>query len=315
MRRILAVVAAAALGLAACAPAARDSGGVDRVVVVATTSVLADLVAQVGRERVDVRALVPAGGEPHTFDPSPSDVTRLEDAVLVVQNGLGLDDWLADLVADAGTEAPIIVLGEDLEGVEYRSAGAHEAHEETEAEHEAGLGADETLDPHLWLNVAYAALYVDRIEDALAAADPPGAEAYAANSDAFRAELGELDQYAREKLGAIPAERRKVVSFHEAFVYFADAYGLTIVDTVVDAPGQDPSAGAVAALIDEIERSGAAAILAEAQFPTDLVDRIAEETGATVVADLYSDSLGPPPADSFVGMIRADVDAIAGALR
>jgi ABC-type Zn uptake system ZnuABC Zn-binding protein ZnuA len=263
-----------------------------------------------------VRALVPAGGEPHTFDPSPSDVTRLEDAGLVVQNGLGLDDWLADLVADAGTEAPIIVLGEDLEGVEYRSAGAHDEHEEPEQHpEESGHGAEDALDPHLWLNAAYAALYVERIADALADADPLGAEAYGANGDAFSAELGELDRYARETLGAIPAERRKVVSFHEAFGYFADAYGLTIVDTVVDAPGQDPSAGAVAALIDEIELSGAAAILAEAQFPTDLVDRIAEETGATVVADLHSDSLGPPPADTFVGMLRADVDAIAAALR
>jgi ABC-type Zn uptake system ZnuABC Zn-binding protein ZnuA len=315
MRRIVAVVAAAALGMAACAPAGRDSGGDDRLVVVATTSVFADLVAQVGRERVDVRALVPAGGEPHTFDPSPSDVTRLEDAALVVQNGLGLDDWLGGLVTDAGTEAPIVVLGEHLEGVQYRSAG-DDAHEGTEGHpRESGHAAEGAIDPHLWLNVAYAALYVERIADALAEADPPEADVYAANADALLAELGELDRYARETLGAIPASRRKVVSFHEAFGYFADAYGLTIVDTVVDAPGQEPSAGAVAALIDEIERTGATAILAEAQFPTDLVDRIAEETGATVVADLHSDSLGPRPADTFVGMLRADVDAIAAALR
>jgi zinc/manganese transport system substrate-binding protein len=106
-----------------------------------------------------------------------------------------------------------------------------------------------------------------------------------------------------------------VVSFHEAFGYFASAYGLTIVETVVDAPGQDPSAGEVAALIDEVRTAGVSAILAEAQFPADLVERIAEETGVTVVADLHSDSLGDPPADSYLGMLRADVDAIAAALR
>lgn len=303
-----------ALVLAACGlpgAGASASPGDEQLEVVATTTVIADLVSNVGGERVTVAALVPPGGEPHTFDPSPSDVTRLESAGVVFANGLGLDEWLADLVTDAGTAASIVELGEDLPGVEYREASAHEeaeAHEE-EAAHEEGL------DPHVWLNVAYAKSYVERIGDELAAVDPDGGEIYRANADAYAAELDELDAYARDTLTTIPEEARAVVSFHEAFGYFADAYGLRIVDTVVEAPGQDPSAGEVAALVDEIRANGVRAILAESQFPTDLVDRIAEETGATVVADLYSDSVGEPPVDTYVAMIRFDVDAIAEALR
>jgi ABC-type Zn uptake system ZnuABC Zn-binding protein ZnuA len=312
-RQRIAAVAALALVLVACRPGLGGPAIADdeRLEVVATTTVIADLVSNVGGERVAVAALVPPGGEPHTFDPSPSDVTRLESAAIVFANGLGLDDWLADLVSDAGTEAPIVELGEDLPGVEYRDAAAHEEG----AEHEEDAAPAEGIDPHVWLNVAYARAYVERIADELSAIHPDGAEAYRANAEAYAEELDELDAYARDTLGAIPADGRAVISFHEAFGYFADAYGLTIVDTVVDAPGQDPSAGEVAALIDEIRANDVRAILAESQFPTDLVDRIAEETGVVVVADLYSDSVGEPPIDTYVAMISFDVDAIAGALR
>ncbi len=125
--------------------------------VVATTTVFADLVAQVGGDRVSVRSLVPAGGEPHTFDPRPSDVTAFKDADLVVMNGLGLDDWVVNLMSDAGSEAPVIALAEDLPGADYIAGG------------EAG-----GTNPHLWLNVAYAIGYVDRIEAALSEVYPEG---------------------------------------------------------------------------------------------------------------------------------------------
>ena len=264
----------------------------------ATTTVFADLVHEVGGDRVSVRSLVPAGGEPHTFDPRPSDVTAFVDADLVVMNGLGLDDWVVDLMNEASSEAPVVRLAEDLPGADYIT--------DTE---ESGTN------PHLWLNVAYAIAYVDRIAASLAEVDPDGAEGYAQRAAGFVAELEDLDMFARDQLAAIPAERRRVVSFHDAFPYFAAAYGLEIVGTVVQAPGQDPSAGQVAALIDAIRESGAQAILSEDQFPSDLVDQIAAETGVAVVADLYSDSLGDAPGDSFVGMVRWDVERIAEALR
>lgn len=260
--------------LVACS-AGTGGGNGSRLQVVTTTTVLADFVRNVGGALVEVHPLVPPGAEPHTFEPVPSDVTRIESAAIVFANGLGLDAWITELVSAAGTSTPIIFVGEDLPGVDYRQAAPPE----------------EGTDPHVWLNVAYAIGYVARIADELAAVDPSGAEAYRAGAERYRAELEQLDAYARDTLGAIPEANRSVVSFHEAFGYFAAAYGLTVVDTVVDAPGQDPSAGEVAALIDEIRASGVRAILAEAQFPTALVERIGEETGATVVAGLFSDSL------------------------
>jgi manganese/iron transport system substrate-binding protein len=265
--------------------------------VVTTTTVFADLVRQVGGSAVDVQSLVPKGGEVHTFDPTPTDVGRVATAGLVVANGLGLDDWLAALARDAGTNAPLVKLAEQLPGVTYL---------------EGDGGA--TPNPHLWMNVAYAEAYVDRIAAALTAADPTQAAVFAAGASACRARLVALDTEIRTRLGTVPAADRNVVSFHDAFPYFAAAYGLHVVGSIVSAPGQDPSAGTVAALVAAIRANGVKLILAEAQFSPKLAAAVSGETSATVVTDLYTDSLGNAPADTYEGMIRSDVDRILGVI-
>ena len=271
----------------------------DAIDVVATTTVLADLVHQVGGTRVNASSLVPPGGEVHTFDPTPADIARVADADLVITNGLGLDDWVEDLARDSGSQAPIVALGEDLEGVTYLE----------------GDGQGGTANPHLWMDVGNAIRYVERIGDQLAAVDAAQASVYEAGAASYVERLTALDDSARQEIGAIPAERRKVVSFHDAFPYFAEAYGLEIVGTVIDAPGQDPSAGEIADLIDAIRASGATALFGEAQFNPQLAQTVAEEAGITVVTDLYTDSLGEPPADTYEGMIRWDVERVVGALQ
>jgi len=297
------LVAIAALLLAACGPA-RDAGpgqptpAPDALRVVATTTIFADLVREVGGTAVSVESLVPKGGEVHTFDPTPSDVQRVTGARLIFANGLGLDDWLTSLAAEAGASAPVIQLAEDLPGVAYLGGGQ----------------PGEPPNPHLWLNVAYAAKYVDRIEQALSAADPVHASEFHAAADAYRATLTALDSEIRSRLTALPAASRVVVSFHEAFPYFASAYGLTIVGSIVDAPGQDPSAGTLANLIARIRSSGARAVFAEAQFSPKLAETIAGETGIEVVTDLHTDSLGDAPADTYVGLMRSNVDRVVSAL-
>lgn len=302
MSRALVLVLVALL-VAACGGGSDASPApAGTVRVVATTTVFADLVAQVGGDRVQVDSLVPKGGEVHTFDPKPSDVRRIADADLVVLNGLGLDDWLRSLVDDAGTKAPVIALGEQLDGVTYLQGEAED-------------GGGEAVNPHVWMNVAYGSLYAARIADALAAADPDGAATYRANLAAYQARLAELDAYARAQLGAIPAADRTVVSFHDAFPYFAAAYGLTIDGSIVSAPGQDPSAGEVAKLVAAIRSGGVRAIFAEAQFSDDLVRTIADETGAAVVSSLYTDTLGDAPVDTYEGMMRWNVDEVVKALR
>ena len=302
------VALAAAILVAACGQggdaspsSAADDGAVN---VVATTTIFADMVRQVGGDRVRVDSLVPKGGEVHTFDPTPSDVRRVTDADLIVRNGLGLDDWLAGLVRDAGTDAPVVALADDLEGVTLLQGAAHEGEEV----------AGEEVNPHLWLNVAYAARYAERIAEALTAADPGGAGAYADGLAAYRETLAELDEYAKTEIGAVPEANRTVVAFHDAFPYFAAAYGLTIDGTIVDAPGQDPSAGEIADLVAAIRANGVAAIFAEAQFNDDLVTTIANETGVPVVTNLYTDTVGDAPLDTYEQVMRWNVDQVVAAL-
>jgi ABC-type Zn uptake system ZnuABC Zn-binding protein ZnuA len=294
---VLPPVVVVALLVAACGVGVQSAGAPDDTLrVVATTTVLGDLIAQVGGDRVEVSSLVPPGGEVHTYDPTPSDLRAVAEADLVVMNGLGLDDWLRPIVEDSGSSAPIVVLAEDLTGVRYLA------------------GEGEAVNPHLWLDVRNAMRYVERIVEALATADPTNAEAYRADGTVYLDRLDSLDAWARERIASVPEDDRTVVSFHEAFPYFAAAYGLSIVGSIVDAPGQDPSAGEIVALVGAIRSSGARAVLAEAQFDPGLAETVADEAGIPVVTDLYNDSLGDAPIDTYEGLIRWDVDRVVDAL-
>ena len=298
---VLAVLAAVVAG--GCATGGKpDRSGADAgpLKVVATTTVLADLVAQVGGDHVQVESIVPKGGEVHTFDPRPSNIRRLAEADVVFLNGLGLDDWLASLVADSGTTAPVVRLGEDLPGVTYIAGD--------------GRKGGSTVNPHLWLDTGHAEKYVARIGETLAAADPANATDYRARAAAYGKTLADLDTETRTRMAAIPAANRTVISFHDAFPYFAAAYGLTIDGTIVDAPGQDPSAAQIGSLVGTVRDKGIKAIFAEAQFNEDLARTIAGETGARVVSSLYTDSLGDAPKDTYVGMMRWNVDRVLEAL-
>ncbi len=277
----------------------------DAVNVVATTTVFADLVREAGGAAVRVTSLVPAGGDPHTYAPTPSDVRSIAGADLVVMNGLGVDDWLRPLLAEAKRPLGALVeLGPDEPGVTYLAGVGG-----------ATAGGSGSVNPHLWLNVAYAELYVQRIVAALEAAAPAKQAALRVSGDAYLARLAALDAAIRAQIATLPAANRKLVSYHDAFPYFAAAYGLTIVGTVVPAPGQDPSAGQVVALIDSIRASGVKAIFSEAQFNPKVEQQLAAEAGVTVVSNLYNDALGPPPLDTYEAIMRWNADRVVEALR
>jgi ABC-type Zn uptake system ZnuABC Zn-binding protein ZnuA len=264
---------------------------------VATTSVLGDMVEQVGGDRVDVTSIVPMGGVVEAFDPSPQDIAAVSEAELVVMNGVGLDDWLVRVVEAAAPDVPVVRLGEDLPGVTY-----------------IGEGEGEGTNPHLWLDVANGLRYAERIRDALVATDPAHADDYRSGGGAYADRLRVLDDEVRASVATIPPTNRKIVSFHEAFPYFARAYGLEIVGSIVGVPGQDPSAGEVAALADSIRDSGAKAVFTESQFNPALAQAIAADAGVVVESNLYNDSLGDPPVDTYEGLIRWDTDQIVAAL-
>ena len=296
----LALAVSAGTGCSTGSPAGADAGGsgasAGRMVVVTSTTVFADLVAQVGGSHVDPVSLIPNGGDVHTFAPRPLDVERISAARLIVMNGLGLDDWMARLISDAGATAPVVRLAEHLPGAGYV------------------LGENGTPNPHLWLDVANAQRYVARIAERLAQVDPARAADYAAGATAYTGRLQALDGWIRARIATIPPEGRRLVSFHDAFPYFARAYGLEIVGTVVAAPGQEPGAGQVIALINTIRATGVKAVFAEAQFNPAIAEAVAEEAGVQVVTDLYNDTLGKAPADTYEGMMRWDVERIVGAL-
>ena len=266
--------------------------------VVTTSTVFADLIRNVGGDRVTVTSLVPRGVDVHTYQATPVDLRAVASADLFVMNGLGLDDWLEKTIRSASNGAPIVKLGVDLEGVVLLPGDT-----------------DAAQNPHLWMDVAYATLYAMRIAAKLQEMDTIHAAQIGATSAAYVEKLADLDVWVREQIGTIPAGDRQFVMFHDALPYFARAYGLTVVGVAVEAPGQDPSAGEIAHLIDAINATGVKAIFSERQFPTALVDQIARETGATVVANLYNDTLGDDPITSYEALIRWDVEQLVGALR
>jgi ABC-type Zn uptake system ZnuABC Zn-binding protein ZnuA len=295
---ILAPLALAMIAGACATGGSATPGGSVRLAVVTTTSVFADLVRNVGGDLVTVSSLVPPNSDVHTFSPKPSDMRRLAVAGLVVMNGLGLDDWLLRTVESVAGNAPLVKLAVDLPGADYRT----------------GEDPSGPPNPHLWLNVSYAQGYVDRIAAALQQADPADAARYASQAAAYRARLGDLDAWVKTEIASIPAPNRRFVAFHDAFPYYAAAYGLEIVGVAVSAPGQDPSAGYTAALVDAIRAAHVRAIFAEAQFPPKLVEQLAGETGTTVVATLYDDSIGDPPITSYEAVVRWDTEQFVKAL-
>lgn len=306
MRRLLPALLALGLAFAAsgCASLAGSAtppvtGGQDgRLEVVTTTTLFADLVQQVGGEWIHVSSLVPRNGDVHTFSPRPADLFAVARARVIVMNGLGLDDWLDKIVRNVSSNgAPVVRLGVGLPGVTLLPG-------ET----------PNTQNPHLWLDVGYAELYLERIANALSDAAPSRADAFAANAAAYRQRLEALDAWIREAMATVPASNRRIVTYHDAFPYYARAYGLSIVGVAVEAPGQDPSAGYTAQLVDAIRAAKVKAIFSEKQFPTKLADALAAQTGASVVSTLYDDALGDPPITSYEAVMRWDTQQIVRAL-
>ena len=295
-------LALVAVGTSGCAPGPTALSSIvatGPLVVVTTTSVFADIVANVGGDLVRVTSLVPKNGDVHTYEPRPADVASVASARLLVMNGLGLDDWLTKLLTAASAAGtPLLKLGVDLPGVTLLPG-------ETAA----------TENPHLWMNVKYAEGYVDRIAAALSVVDPGGVATFAANATAYKARLDALDASVRAKIATIAPANRKLVTFHDAFPYFARAYGITIVGVAVEAPGQDPGATYTASLIAAMRSAGVKAIFSERQFPTKLIDELAAQAGASVVSNLYDDALGDPPVTSYEAVITWDTDQLVAALR
>jgi zinc/manganese transport system substrate-binding protein len=273
--------------------------------LIATFSILADLVRNVGGDRVDVSTLVGPNGNAHVYEPSPSDARKLADARLVFVNGLGFEGWLDRLVKASATTAPVIVASNGIKPIE-RGVDREAAHE-----HDHGRA-----DPHAWQSVANAKIYVANIRDALVALDTAGKAAYEANADAYLGKLDALDKEVRDVIARIPADRRRVITSHNAFGYFESAYGIKFTAPQGVSTESEVSAKDVAAIITEIRRDKAAAVFLENVTDPRLMRQIASETGAKVGGVLYSDALTDASGDAptYIDLIRHNLKQLAAAL-
>jgi ABC-type Zn uptake system ZnuABC Zn-binding protein ZnuA len=263
--------------------------------VVATTTVFADIIHNIGRDRVSVASIIPPGVGPEDYEAKPDDAKKLTDAQLIVSNGVGLDDFLDRLLSSAGGEHPRLVLGDGI----------------------PTLTVDGEENPHFWLDPTLVKqYYIPAITAKLSELDPDGKATYDANAAAYGAELDALDAELKARIEEIPAANRKLVTFHDAFPYFARHFGFELVGVILENVGQDPSAADLAALVDKVKAAHVRAVFSEAQFSPKLSETLADEAGISmVVTTLYNDALGDAPADTYVGLMRWNVDQIVPALK
>ena len=270
----------------------------DKLNVVATFSILADLVSNVGGDRVEVKSLVGPNGDAHVYQPTPNDAKMVSDARLVFVNGLGFEGWMARLVKASGTKAAMVTATKGVKPRKMEEGGHVEA------------------DPHAWQSVPNVKVYVANIYDALAAADPAGKATYAANSAAYLAKLDALDVQVRAAVAAIPADRRKIITTHDAFGYFGAAYGVAFIAPQGVSTESEVSARDVAKIITQIRKQKIPAVFLENVTDERLLRRIGEESGARVGGTLYSDALTDDkgPAPTYLDMMRHNVKQLAEAL-
>jgi len=304
-RKILPLFITAALLSAAC-------GGVPtptyKLKVVATFSTLGDLVQNVGGDRIELKTLVGPGQDAHTFEPVPADAKSLADAPLIFENGLGFETWLDELYESSGSKAERIVVTDGLEPLK-----GEEHHEGEEAER--GYGES---DPHMWHDVANAIHMVKAIREALMKADAANAPLYQANADKYIAELQTLDAWVFDQVKTLPEDRRKLVTTHDTFGYFAARYGFEVIGTILPTTteGASPSAQEVDKLVDEVKAAGVPAVFAENVSSNTLLRQVADEAGVKVVASLYTDALGPAGSDgdTYIKMMRYNATTIVAEL-
>jgi zinc/manganese transport system substrate-binding protein len=292
------LVPLAALGLLlAIAPAAAQ----DKLKTVASFSILGDFVKNVGGDRVEVVSLVGPDSDAHVFNPTPSDARKIAEAKLVFVNGLGLEGWMTRLVKAAGGKAETVVTTTGIKPLKM------------EDEHKPG---HMVTDPHAWQSVANAKIYVANIRDGLVKADPAGKEVYEANATAYLAKLDALEGEVKAAMAKIPAQRRRIITTHDAFGYFSAAYGVEFIAPEGVSTEAEASAKDVARIITQIKKQKIPAIFLENISDPRLMEQIARESGAKIGGKLYSDALSGAdgPAPTYIDMMRNNISQFSIAL-
>jgi zinc/manganese transport system substrate-binding protein len=296
-RRFIIALAIGGVGLGIATPALAQ----DKLKVLATFSILADMVRNVGGDRIEVSALVGPNSDAHVYSPAPADAKKVAEAKVVITNGLGFEGWMSRLVKASGTKARQVVASQ---GVKPRRTGSGHGHDHG------------NTDPHAWQAVANAKIYVGNIRAALVAADPDGKDVYEANAKTYLTRLDQLDKDVRAAIAAIPADRRKIITTHDAFGYFQQAYGVQFIAPQGVSTESEASARDVARIITQIRKQRIPAVFLENVTDPRLIQRIGKESGAKVGGKLYSDALTEATGDAptYIDMIRHNVRQLTVAL-
>lgn len=281
--------------------------------VVATTSIVGDIVMRVGGDLVNVTVLLPTGSDPHSYQPTPQDVVKISRATLIFANGAGLEEFLQNLIESAGASERLVNVSE---GIELKDFGAHEDKEEQKNGTE--VHSQEDGDPHTWVDPNNVIMWVENIQTKLEQIDPDNSATYRTNAERYITQLKELDAWIREQVKAVPTENRKLVTDHMVFGYFADRYGFEQIGAII--PGYStlasPSAQDIAAIEDAIRGLGVRAVFVGKSINPTIAQRVAEDTGVKLVF-LYHGSLSEAgePADSYLNYMRYNVTQIVNALK
>ncbi|SEO03837.1 zinc/manganese transport system substrate-binding protein [Pseudorhodobacter antarcticus] len=326
-RRFFLGLTVSALALLPVAAAAQD-----KMPVVASFSILGDMVSAVGGDRVAVTTIVGADGDAHVYSPTPADAQAVAGAKVVFVNGIAFEGWLDRLIEASEYKGPVVIATTGIEPLEMAEEGhdehaageKHADHTEGEKHHDhAGHDHDDhaghdhgAFDPHAWQSLVNARVYVANIEAGLAAADPAGATVYAANAAAYVAQIDTLDAKIKAAVAALPEANRSVVTSHDAFGYFGAAYGLTFHAPEGLSTESEASAADVAALITQMKDEAIPAVFMENITDSRLLEQITSETSAKIGGTLYSDALSGPdgPASTYLNMMRHNITTLTAAL-
>ncbi len=270
--------------------------------VVASFSIIADLVRVVGGSHVEVTSLVGPNTDAHVFDPTPADAKRLANAKLVVTNGLGFEGWMERLIKSSGYRGPVIVASRGVKTIQEASGHSHQH----------GHSHSHAADPHAWQNPVNVKQYVNNIRLALAAAKPEAADEFERRAASYSRELDALDQSIRDRLKTVPVAQRRIITSHDAFGYFAAAYNVRFYPLQGLSTGSEPSAADVVRIIDQIKKNKVTAIFIENISDSRVLERLTKESGARIGGTLYADALSEPggAVDTYLKMITHNANAI-----
>lgn len=340
--------------LAGCAPSGQsEPAETSRLNVVATTTFVGDAVRRVAGEEVNLTVLLAPGQNPHAYQSTPRDLVRVSDADLVFANGLGLEEFLDDLLEGAENQEALVVVSQQISPLEMEADdhthgggddhdqedhdgehkdgehhdgedhdGEHHDGEEHDGEHHDGEDHEgehhhQGQDPHVWFDPNNVMLWVEVISETLSEADPQHAELYRQNAENYRAEMQELDSWIREQVATIPEENRELVTDHASFGYFAQEYGFEQIGAVIPAPTTEAetSGQQLAALMRTIEEHQVKAVFVSKDIDPSLAERVAEDTGVELVPLYFGSLTGGEPAENYLDFMRYNVEAVVSALK